>query len=120
MIGVRQTQCAPLPLVGRGWGWGSVFAARLSLVSRTREEVDAAATAIRVRGEAAEALVLDVTDVAAVREAVAAAEPYDIVINNAGTNRPAPFAEVSVEDFDAIFRSTCARRISSRKRRRAA
>ena len=46
---------------------------------------------------------LDVTDVAAVREAFAAAEPYDIVINNAGTNRPAPFAEVSVVDFDAIF-----------------
>jgi NAD(P)-dependent dehydrogenase (short-subunit alcohol dehydrogenase family) len=25
------------------------------------------------------------------------------VINNAGTNRPAPFADVTIEDFDAIF-----------------
>jgi NAD(P)-dependent dehydrogenase (short-subunit alcohol dehydrogenase family) len=32
-----------------------------------------------------------------------AAEPFDVVINNAGTNRPAPFADVTIEDFDAIF-----------------
>src|SRR6478672_1790898 len=25
-----QTQCAPLPLVGRGWGWGSRFRAQLA------------------------------------------------------------------------------------------
>jgi NAD(P)-dependent dehydrogenase (short-subunit alcohol dehydrogenase family) len=44
-----------------------------------------------------------VTDVDAVRDALAKAEPFDVVINNAGTNRPAPFADVTVEDFDAIF-----------------
>src|SRR5262249_54472435 len=26
-IPARQTRCAPLPLVGRGWGWGSLFGA---------------------------------------------------------------------------------------------
>ena len=93
---------------GRGIGLAaaSVLAAagaRVTLAARTREEIEAAAASIRARGEAAEALPLDVTDVAAVQAALAAAEPYDVVINNAGSNRPAPFADVRVEDFDAIF-----------------
>ena len=31
------------------------------------------------------------------------AEPFQILINNAGTNRPAHLRDVKVEDFDAIF-----------------
>ena len=38
------------------------------------------------------------------RRAVAAeATPFQILVNNAGTNRPAYLADVKVEDFDAIF-----------------
>jgi NAD(P)-dependent dehydrogenase (short-subunit alcohol dehydrogenase family) len=93
---------------GRGIGLAAASAlaaagAEVTLVARSREEIDQAAAAIRTRGEAAEALALDVTDVAAVRVALAAAEPYDILVNNAGTNRPAAFADVTTEDFDAIF-----------------
>jgi NAD(P)-dependent dehydrogenase (short-subunit alcohol dehydrogenase family) len=32
-----------------------------------------------------------------------AAEPFEILVNNAGTNRPKLMLEVSVEDFDAIM-----------------
>ena len=46
---------------------------------------------------------LDVTDVEATRRAVAAAEPFQILINNAGMNRPAYLGDVTIEDFDAIF-----------------
>src|SRR5438445_8953062 len=93
---------------GRGIGLAAASAlaaagAAVTLVARSREEIDQAAAAIRARGDAAEAMVLDVTDIAAVRDALAAAEPYDILVNNAGTNRPAALAEVTVEDFDAIF-----------------
>ena len=35
--------------------------------------------------------------------AIAAADPFDVLVNNAGTNRPAPFTEVKPEDFDAVF-----------------
>jgi NAD(P)-dependent dehydrogenase (short-subunit alcohol dehydrogenase family) len=75
----------------------------VTLVSRTREEVEEAAAAIRKRGDSAATLPLDVTDVAAVRKTLGKTEPHDILVNNAGTNRPAPFAEVELEDFDAIF-----------------
>src|ERR1700741_5411059 len=40
---------------------------------------------------------------AAARKAVAAAEPFQILINNAGMNRPALLADIKIEDFDAIF-----------------
>src|SRR6202011_3887770 len=80
---------------GRGIGLAAASAlaaagAAAALGARARAQIAAAAPAIRARGEAAEALPLDVTDVTAVRAALAAAEPYDVLVNNAGTNRPAP------------------------------
>jgi NAD(P)-dependent dehydrogenase (short-subunit alcohol dehydrogenase family) len=44
-----------------------------------------------------------VTDVAAAQHAVADAAPFQILVNNAGMNRPAALPDVTVEDFDAIF-----------------
>jgi NAD(P)-dependent dehydrogenase (short-subunit alcohol dehydrogenase family) len=93
---------------GRGLGLAAASAlaaagAQVTLAARTKAEIDAAAAAICGRGDAAEALVLDVTDVGAVREAIAQAEPFSILVNNAGMNRPALLPDVKVEDFDAIF-----------------
>src|SRR5262249_50684906 len=34
---------------------------------------------------------------------VAQAEPFQVLVNNAGMNRPAYLADVKIEDFDAIF-----------------
>jgi NAD(P)-dependent dehydrogenase (short-subunit alcohol dehydrogenase family) len=93
---------------GRGIGLAAASAlaasgARVTLAARTASEIEAAAQAIRERGDAAEALPLDVTELAAVRAAVSAAQPFDVLINNAGINRPAYLMDVSIEDFDAIF-----------------
>ena len=77
--------------------------AHVTLAARTESEIIEAATAIRTRGQAADALTLDVRDVDAVRTAIAAQEPFDILVNNAGTNKPAPFVDVKVEDFDFVF-----------------
>jgi NAD(P)-dependent dehydrogenase (short-subunit alcohol dehydrogenase family) len=48
-------------------------------------------------------LAVDVTDLDAFEGAVQRAAPYDVFFNNAGTNRPQPFIEVSVENFDTIM-----------------
>ena len=93
---------------GRGIGLAAASAlaamgAHVTLCARTEAEIDAAAAAIRARGEKADALRLDVTDLAALRAAIAAAEPFHILVNNAGMNRPAFLPDVTVEDFDAIF-----------------
>ena len=78
---------------GRGIGLAAASAlaaagAHVTLAARTKAEIEEAAAAIRARGEKADALVLDVTDVEAAQKALAAAEPFNILINNAGTNRP--------------------------------
>ena len=93
---------------GRGIGVAAAFAlaeagAHVTLLARTPSEVEAAAAAIRARGQQAEALVLDVTDLEAMQRAIAAAGPFGILLNNAGTNRPKPLVEVTIEDFDAIM-----------------
>ena len=93
---------------GRGIGLAAASAlaqagAHVTLAARTGAEIEAAASAIRARGEKAEAMVLDVTDVEAARHAIGTAEPFQILINNAGINRPAYLSDVSIEDFDAIF-----------------
>jgi NAD(P)-dependent dehydrogenase (short-subunit alcohol dehydrogenase family) len=93
---------------GRGIGLTAASAlaaagAHVTLAARTKAEIEDAAAAIRARGEHAEALALDVTDIEAVRRAVAAAAPFQVLINNAGMNRPALLPDVTVGDFDAIF-----------------
>jgi NAD(P)-dependent dehydrogenase (short-subunit alcohol dehydrogenase family) len=93
---------------GRGIGLAAASAladagAHVTLAARTAMEIEAAAEAIRARGQSAEPLTLDVCEVEAVKAAVGAQEPFDILVNNAGTNRPAPFVDVKVEDFDLVF-----------------
>src|SRR4051794_32390853 len=94
---------------GRGIGLAAASAladagAHVTLAARTAREIEEAAGAIRARGQKADALVLDVTDVPAVQKAIAAAPPFNILINNAGTNRPKPLLDVTIEDYDAIMR----------------
>jgi NAD(P)-dependent dehydrogenase (short-subunit alcohol dehydrogenase family) len=93
---------------GRGVGLAAAAAladagAHVTLAARTTSEVEAAAAAIRARGQQAEALVLDATDLPAMQAAIAAAEPFNVLVNNAGTNRPKMLLDVTVEDFDAIM-----------------
>jgi NAD(P)-dependent dehydrogenase (short-subunit alcohol dehydrogenase family) len=93
---------------GRGIGLAAAAAlaeagAHVTLLARTRDEIEAAAAAIRSRGQQAEALTLDVTDLLAMQKAIADAEPFNILVNNAGTNRPKLLLDVTVEDFDAIM-----------------
>jgi NAD(P)-dependent dehydrogenase (short-subunit alcohol dehydrogenase family) len=93
---------------GRGIGAAaaSVFAqagAAVTLCARTASEVEAQAHEIRAAGFAADAFALDVNDIAAVRREIAARGPFDILLNNAGTNRIRPIAEVTEEDYDAVL-----------------
>ena len=93
---------------GRGIGLAAASAlaaagAHVTLAARTTAEVEEAAAAIRARGDKADALTLDVTNVEGARKALAAVAPFQILVNNAGGNRPAFLPEVKIEDFDFIF-----------------
>ncbi|MBR0682604.1 SDR family oxidoreductase [Roseomonas eburnea] len=97
-------------VTGAGRGIGLAAAAALAqagaevvLTARTAEEIEEAAAAIRAEGGKAAALPLDVNDLDAATRAIARAGPFHALVNNAGTNRPAPFQDVTVADFDAIM-----------------
>jgi len=96
-------------VTGAGRGIGLAAAAALTqagahvvLAARTTADIEAAATQMRAAGGSAEPLGLDVTDLAAVRAAIESQEPFDVLVNNAGTNRPAQFLDVTEQDYDAI------------------
>ena len=93
---------------GRGIGLSAASAladagAQVTLAARTTKEIEEAAEAIRARGQNAEPLTLDVRDVDTMKATIAAQRPFDVLVNNAGTNKPAPFVDVKVEDFDFVF-----------------
>lgn len=97
-------------VTGAGRGLGLACAAALCeagaevwLAARSTKEVQAAAEALRARGDRAHALVLDVTDTVAVAQVVAAHGPFQVLVNNAGTNRPKPFDEVTEDDVDTML-----------------
>lgn len=94
-------------VTGAGRGIGLALASALgaagaavTLVARTGEEIAAAAEAI---GNGAQAHVLDVGDTTTVSAFFAAQDAFDILINNAGTNRPKPLWEVTEDDYDSVL-----------------
>jgi NAD(P)-dependent dehydrogenase (short-subunit alcohol dehydrogenase family) len=93
---------------GRGIGFAiaAAFAeagAHVTLCARSANEIESAADAFRSNGWSADTLPLDVTKLPTFAAAVAAADPYEIFLNNAGTNRPKAFVDVPVDDFDAVM-----------------
>lgn len=97
-------------VTGAGRGIGLAISAALAeagaevtLSARTSEEIEAVAAAIRQSGNAAQAAVLDVSDLPAVQAFFDARPAFHILINNAGTNRPKPMQDVSEADYDAVI-----------------
>jgi len=80
---------------------------RLALVARNEAKLAAVARACAKSGAAAEGFVCDVSDpnaVAAMAQAVGRRfGVVDVVINNAGAFRPAPFLETSLAQFEAML-----------------
>ena len=93
---------------GRGIGLAAAAAlaehgAHVHLISRTEANITEAAEAIRADGGSAEPLVLDVLNLDEMRRTVVENGPFDILINNAGTNRPKTMAETTEDDFDTVI-----------------
>ena len=93
---------------GRGIGLAAAAAlaehgAHVHLILRTEANITEAAEAIRANGGSAEPLVLDVLDFDEMRRTVVENGPFEILINNAGTNRPKTMAETTEDDFDTVI-----------------
>ncbi|MEX1663438.1 SDR family NAD(P)-dependent oxidoreductase [Thioclava sp. 15-R06ZXC-3] len=76
--------------------------AEVTLAARSVDRLEELRENFTARGWAAQALPLDVADVAATRASVTQAGPYDILVNAAGLARHAPALETTEDDFDAV------------------
>jgi NAD(P)-dependent dehydrogenase (short-subunit alcohol dehydrogenase family) len=97
-------------VTGAGGGIGLAAAAalaeagaRVTLAGRTASALEAAALVIGAAGGKADVGVLDVTEVAAVAAFFAARPAFQVLVNNAGTNRPMPVGLVEEADYDAVL-----------------
>lgn len=93
---------------GRGLGRGCALAlaaagAEVICAARTESELLSLVAEIERAGGKASACVLDVTDRAAVRSVIAGLDRLDIVLANAGSNRPKPYLDVPDEDLDFLL-----------------
>lgn len=97
-------------VTGAGSGLGAGIAiglaeagAQVVLVGRTQAKLDETAAAIARLGAKSSSVACDVTSAQAVRAMVSALPRLDVLINNAGTNFPEPFVDVSEEHLDAML-----------------
>ncbi|HJQ59377.1 MAG TPA: SDR family oxidoreductase [Vineibacter sp.] len=101
-------------VTGASRGLGRAFAETLAkagatvvCVARTPADLDAAVAGIIASGGAAEAVVLDITDEAAVVAAIAAQLKrhgrIDVLVNNAGVIHRAPMVETASEDWRRVI-----------------
>ena len=97
-------------VTGSGAGTGLAIAvayahagAEVVLMARTREALDDAAAVIRSAGGRALVRPCDITDSEAVRSIIDELPSLDIVVNNAGTNVPQRFADVSRANLDLLI-----------------
>ena len=93
---------------GRGIGLAAAHAlaqagADVVLAARTREQLESACSSIKADGGTAQSWCVDVTDPVAVRAGIEQLGPFPILVNNAGTNRPALLVDTRDEDLDAVL-----------------
>lgn len=87
--------CAAMALAQAG--------AHVTLVARSLDTLKSAQQDLKSAGFDSEILQLDVTDPFAVDQALQERPAFQILVNNAGMNRPKHLVDVKNEDIDAVF-----------------
>ena len=92
----------------RGIGLGAAAAlaeagAAVTIAARTAADIETLVNAMAGAGLSAEGVALDITDVATVQAFVADMEPFQILVNSAGTARHSSFADITPENYQAVM-----------------
>ena len=93
---------------GRGIGMGASIAlaeagANVTLVSRTENELKTLSDYLNNEGYNTSFVPLDVNNESDVKNLIENSDPFEILVNNAGTNRPAKLVDTKIEDFDYVM-----------------
>jgi NAD(P)-dependent dehydrogenase (short-subunit alcohol dehydrogenase family) len=92
----------------RGIGLGASVAlaeagAAVTIAARTAGDIEALVNEMADAGLNAEGVALDITDSAAVKEFIAEVEPFQILVNSAGTARHSAFADITPANYHAVM-----------------
>ena len=93
---------------GRGIGMGASIAlaeagANVTMVSRTENELKTLSDYLNNKGHNTSFVPLDVNNESDVINLIENSDPFEILVNNAGTNRPAKLVDTKIEDFDYVM-----------------
>ena len=93
---------------GRGIGMGASIAlaeagANVTLVSRTENELKTLSDYLNNKGHNTSFVPLDVNNESDVKNLIENSDPFEILVNNAGTNKPAKLVDTKIEDFDYVM-----------------
>ena len=92
----------------RGIGLGAAVAlaeagAAVTIAARTASDVEAVVNQMADAGLAAEGVALDITDSDAVRGFIDEVEPFEVLVNSAGTARHSSFADITPANYQAVM-----------------
>ena len=92
----------------RGIGLGAAVAlaeagAAVTIAARTAADVETVANAMAGAGFAVEGVALDITDTAAVKTFINDVEPFQVLVNSAGTARHSSFADISPANYQLVM-----------------
>lgn len=92
----------------RGIGLGASAAlaeagAAVTVAARTAADVESVVNAMADAGYAAEGVAIDITDFETVRAFIADSDPYQILVNSAGTARHSDFAGITESDYQTVM-----------------
>ena len=77
--------------------------AHVVCAARGLDKLEQAVAEIAARDGSAEALALDMADLEALSDALAAQPPFDVAVNSAGLARHGPALETTAADYDAVM-----------------
>ncbi len=101
-------QLAVITGASKGLGQGCAMAlagagADVALIGRNQDDLVAVAQDIQKLGRTAHVLAIDVTNSDDLATMLGKLPPFQIFVNNAGTNKPQPFLDVDAETYDMVM-----------------
>ena len=92
----------------RGIGLGAAVAlaeagAEVTIAARTPADIETVVNQMAEAGLAAEGVALDITDHATIKAFVDDVEPFQVLVNSAGTARHSSFADITPANYQAVM-----------------
>ncbi|MGB3339847.1 MAG: SDR family oxidoreductase [Devosia sp.] len=92
----------------RGIGLGAAVAlaeagASVTIAARTATDIETVVNQMGDIGLAAEGVALDITDSETIKAFVDAVEPFQVLVNSAGTARHSSFTDITVANYQAVM-----------------